>query len=234
MKWLAVFVGVAAIVAFAGYEPVHLAAQQSPAPAPAADSAAAGAPLYAKYCSACHGGNMEPIESAFDLRDLSPGDMRRFVYSVTRGKDSMPAWGAVLTPQQIESVWDFVMSRNGGAVSAGPVSQSWPCGGDAKLLIDGASNPVWIGSDELIAHGISTPSPASSAGTVRAGRLMLDVLIDAQGRVKCARIAPGIAAPPDAPSAALEAIRKWTFQPFAAGGQPVAVYGHLQIDAETR
>ncbi len=25
----------------------------------------------------------------------------------------MPAWGAVLTPQQIETLWDFVMSQEG-------------------------------------------------------------------------------------------------------------------------
>jgi mono/diheme cytochrome c family protein len=243
--------GAAAIMAFAAHGPVSLAAQQAPAPAPATDSATAGAPLYQVYCAACHGPNLKPAESVFDLRDLAPSDKRRFVNSVTRGKDSMPAWGALLTPQQIEAVWDYVMSRNAAAVSPAPgaaggessaaaASQSWPCGGDINLLVDGAGDPVWIGSDELIAHGISMPPPASSAGTPPAGRLMLDVLIDSQGRVKCARVAPGagLAAPPDVPEAvppaALEVVRKWAFRPFAAGGQPVAIYGHLQFDLEAR
>jgi mono/diheme cytochrome c family protein len=231
----------ATMIAWAVLSPSGLAGQESPAPVPVADSAAVGLPLYQLYCAGCHGANLQPAESVFDLRYLAPSDKRRFVNSVTRGKDSMPAWAALLTPQQIEAVWDYVMSRKTGVVSTAPAaagseasgapaSQAWPCGGDAKLLADGAGDPVWISSDELISHGINMPSPASSAGTGAAGRLMLDVLIDSQGSVKCARVAPGTAAPPTA----LEAVRKWAFRPFAAGGQPVAVYGHLQLNPETR
>jgi len=37
------------------------------------------------------------------------------------------------------------------------------------------------------------------------------------------------AAPAAASSAALDAIRKWTFRPFSAAGQPVAVHGRLEV-----
>jgi mono/diheme cytochrome c family protein len=214
--------------------PAGLAGQQSPASAPAGGSAAAGAPLYQLYCASCHGANLAPAESVFDLRYLAPRDKRRFVNSVARGKDSMPAWSALLTPQQIESVWDYVLSRNaefaaaGSADPAASASQTWPCGGDARLLADAVGAPLWIASDELMSHGISMPPPALAGASALAGRLTVDVLIAAHGRVKCARVAPG-SATPDAPPAVLDAIRKWTFRPFAAGGQPVAVFAHLEL-----
>jgi mono/diheme cytochrome c family protein len=239
--------GLATLLALVPFWPVGLAGQQSPAPASAAGSAAAGAPLYQLYCAGCHGANLAPAESAFDLRYLAPSDKQRFVNSVARGKDSMPAWSALLTPQQIEAVWDYVLSRKTEVAAAMPVadaatpaaappSQAWPCGGDARLLVDGAGSPVWIASDELMSHAISTPPPAPAVGSAPAGSLTVDVLIDAQGRVKCARAAPVRAqdVPAATSSAVLDAVRQWAFRPFAAGGQPVAIYGHLQLNLEPR
>lgn len=248
IKLLLGLAGLATVVAFGGLLPSGLAGQESPAPAPGTAPAAAGAPLYQLYCAGCHGANLAPVESAFDLRVLAPSDKQRFVTSVSRGKDSMPAWAALLTPQEIEAVWDYVMRRNAEvaaavpATSAAPIagstSLSWPCGGDARLLVDAAGSPVWIASEELISRGISMPPPAPAPEATPPRPLMVDVLVDSQGRVKCARVAPGPAAAPDAPpaapSAVLDAVRRWAFRPFAAGGQPVAVFGHLQLNLEAR
>jgi mono/diheme cytochrome c family protein len=245
MRWLSWLAGAAAMVAFTAHLPAAPAGQESAAPAPAADSAATGATLYERYCAACHGANLEPAESVFDLRDLAPSDKQRFMNSVARGKSSMPGWGALLTPQQIETLWDLVMSKkaapaSAAAAPAGAVaataapaapSQACPCGGDAKLLVDSAGNPVWIASDELLSHAVSAPPATPAAANATTGRVTVDVLVDSQGRVKCARAAPGSVAPPPA---ALEAIGKWTFRAFAAAGQPVAVFAHLQLTVETK
>ena len=201
---------------------------------------AAGTPLYERYCGSCHGANLEPAESVFDLRDLAASDKRRFMTSVARGKSTMPAWGTVLTPQQIDALWDFVMSKKADptlavapipASAAVPPSQDWPCGGDERLLIDSAGNPVWIASDELLSHAIGTSLPRHARQTPQPVGSRLDALIDSQGRVKCIRPTSGSVAPTPA---AIEAIGKMTFRPFAAAGQPVAVFAHVQLNLETQ
>jgi mono/diheme cytochrome c family protein len=233
MKWLLSLAVAAAMVVPAAYLPGARAGQESTAAASAADSAAAGAPLYERYCASCHGANLVPPESVFDLRDLAPSDKQRFATAVVRGKSSMPAWGTLLTPEQIGTLWNFVMSKTSAASAgtSGTPSQVWPCGGDPKLLVDSTGDPVWVASDELLSHAVSTSPAVPVAANAAPGRLIVNVLIDPQGRVKCARAAPGSV---DPPPAALEAVGKWTFRPFAAGDQPVAVYGRLLLNPETK
>jgi len=197
---------------------------------------ATGAQLYERFCSACHGTRMEETDTAFDLRDFPRIQKQRFVESVTKGKNSMPPWGGLLPPEQIEALWAYVLSRQAevslaanvapAIAPAAPPSQAWPCGGDPKLLVDGSGNPLWISSGELMSRAISMPPPTLPASVGAAGQLTVDVIVDTQGRVKCARSTEGH---PLLQSAATEAVRKWHFRPLSAGGQPVAVYGHLEI-----
>jgi mono/diheme cytochrome c family protein len=87
----------------------------------AATSAAESAPhttdvtqgrrLYAQLCSHCHGLRMvNPGNSSFDLRKFPHDDKSRFVNSVTHGKNSMPAWGDMLKPEDIEVLWAYVLT----------------------------------------------------------------------------------------------------------------------------
>ena len=69
---------------------------------------AAGAEIFARNCSPCHGPRMQDPESAFDLRKFPPGEHERFVRSVTHGKDQMPAWGDLLKGDEIEALWAYV------------------------------------------------------------------------------------------------------------------------------
>jgi mono/diheme cytochrome c family protein len=69
---------------------------------------AAGAEIFARNCSPCHGPRMQDPESAFDLRKFPPGEHERFVRSVTHGKDQMPAWGDLLRGDEIEALWAYV------------------------------------------------------------------------------------------------------------------------------
>ena len=70
----------------------------------------AGAAIFSRNCSPCHGTRMQNPESAFDLRTFPPGQHERFVNSVTRGKDQMPPWGGLLKPEDVEALWAYVMA----------------------------------------------------------------------------------------------------------------------------
>ncbi len=69
---------------------------------------AAGAEIFARNCSPCHGPRMQDPESAFDLRKFPPGEHERFVRSVKSGKNQMPAWGDLLRSEDIEALWAYV------------------------------------------------------------------------------------------------------------------------------
>ena len=70
---------------------------------------AAGAEIFARNCSPCHGARMQDPESAFDLRKFPPAEHDRFVRSVTNGKNQMPPWGDLLKSDEIEALWAYVI-----------------------------------------------------------------------------------------------------------------------------
>ena len=70
----------------------------------------AGADLFEQNCSACHGAHMADPEGAFNLRTFPHDQHRRFVESVTKGKNSMPPWGGLLKPEEIEDLWAYVVA----------------------------------------------------------------------------------------------------------------------------
>jgi mono/diheme cytochrome c family protein len=69
-----------------------------------------GAAIFAQHCSACHGAHMADPQAAFDLRRFPFDQKRRFANSVSQGKDNMPPWGDLLTPEDIEALWAYVMA----------------------------------------------------------------------------------------------------------------------------
>lgn len=88
------------------------AAAATPA-APSPQFAVQGRGLYRQFCSNCHGVNMVNAgTSSFDLRKFPREDRERFVAAVTHGKNSMPAWGDILKPEEMEAIWAYV--RTGG------------------------------------------------------------------------------------------------------------------------
>ncbi len=93
-----------------------LALAATPAPDPAL--AAKGKRLYGQLCARCHGAEMVNTgTTAFDLRTFPPDGHDRFVQSVNKGKNAMPAWEDSVTPEEIELLWAYV---SGGAA---PVPQ---------------------------------------------------------------------------------------------------------------
>jgi mono/diheme cytochrome c family protein len=74
-----------------------------------------GKTAYRQLCAQCHGPNMvSPGTSSFDLRTFPVGEFERFKRSVIEGKGDMPAWGDMLVPGELESLWAYVRARVGG------------------------------------------------------------------------------------------------------------------------
>jgi mono/diheme cytochrome c family protein len=69
-----------------------------------------GAEIYARNCSPCHGPRMQDAQGAFDLRKFPPDQKSRFVTSVTKGKNTMPPWGDLLKPADVDALWAYVMA----------------------------------------------------------------------------------------------------------------------------
>ena len=100
MMWVRV-VGAAVVLAVTSATAMS---EQSFAP----DLLRAGAEIFERNCSPCHGPRMRDPESAFDLRKFPHNQHDRFVTSVTRGKNQMPPWGDMLKSDEIEALWAYV------------------------------------------------------------------------------------------------------------------------------
>ena len=74
-----------------------------------ADQVQKGAGIYAQTCAPCHGLRMRSPEVPVDLRKFPPDQKERFITSVTKGKNQMPPWGGLFTPEEIEAIWAYVM-----------------------------------------------------------------------------------------------------------------------------
>ncbi len=70
----------------------------------------AGAEIYATNCATCHGNRMKNPEWALDLATIPKDDRQRFIQSVTLGKNSMPPWGDVLKPADVEALWAYFLA----------------------------------------------------------------------------------------------------------------------------
>jgi mono/diheme cytochrome c family protein len=75
-------------------------------------AARSGARIYDKNCANCHGDDLHNNAIAvFDLRRLKADEHARFVHSVLHGKNAMPAWEGMLSPEQIEDLWAYIRAH---------------------------------------------------------------------------------------------------------------------------
>ena len=72
-----------------------------------------GAETFAVYCTQCHGERMSNPEF-FNLKTFPADQYKRFVNSVINGKNAMPPWRNVLTPEDIEALWSYVVAGEKG------------------------------------------------------------------------------------------------------------------------
>jgi len=69
-----------------------------------------GSGLFARHCATCHGTRMRNPQWAIDLRTFPRDGHGRFVDSVVNGKRQMPPWEDVLSPDEIEALWAYVVA----------------------------------------------------------------------------------------------------------------------------
>jgi len=69
-----------------------------------------GATIYAANCESCHGVRMIGPPWAIDLATFPRDNPARFVDSVTNGVRTMPPWGDVLKPDEIQALWAYVVA----------------------------------------------------------------------------------------------------------------------------
>jgi mono/diheme cytochrome c family protein len=82
-------------------------AQETPSFPP--EQVKAGADIYARNCSPCHGPRMQDPESAFNLKKFPRNGRERFVRSVRQGKNQMPPWGDMLSGEDLDALWAYVV-----------------------------------------------------------------------------------------------------------------------------
>ncbi len=85
----------------------------SPAAAQSPQRVKAGAEIYERNCSPCHGARMMDPQGASDLRKFPHDQRERFLNSVTKGKNQMPPWGGLLRPEEVEALWAYVVGAEG-------------------------------------------------------------------------------------------------------------------------
>lgn len=75
-------------------------------------TSAQGKEIYDNNCQTCHGEDMvNPGTVSYDLRKFPSNGKSRFIESVSNGKNGMPSWKSVLSPEDIEKLWVYVMTR---------------------------------------------------------------------------------------------------------------------------
>ena len=152
-----------------------------------------GVATYKQFCSHCHGPDMvNPGTSSYDLRKW-PTDRQADFYDVLEnGKGSMPAWGDILLPEEMDALWVYVGSRGGeaglppldGLLIAPPAdlepAPENPPGPDAPVAPDGSGDAVGAvdgaAADEAAARA-GLEAELLEPGTLRAclprnGRIM--------------------------------------------------------------
>jgi mono/diheme cytochrome c family protein len=77
-----------------------------------ADSAEdAGRAIYTDRCAQCHGERLMTTGAAPDLKLLTADQRAHFDDIVRNGKGQMPAWGGMITDEEIDQVWAYIRSR---------------------------------------------------------------------------------------------------------------------------
>lgn len=125
--------------------------------------------------------------------------------------------------------FDFDPKNGGqGKLDMKPSVNSWPCAQKALSASDEHGVSTWLGSEDLMRRVVKKSDltfPMLGHGHLR-GEVVLDLLIDEQGHVACAR---AISGHPIAIASAMASIQTWRFKPFVQRNKGIAVFGHLTI-----
>lgn len=111
-------------------------------------------------------------------------------------------------------------------------SKSWgfgaletlPCKLPRVVLKDSSGQTLWLQSDEMIDHAIEKPEPRRDAHFKGSGYVLVNVLVNENGKTVCA--AP-IHGHPLLRASTMAAVTKWKFKPVLVNDNPIPFLGHL-------
>lgn len=99
-----------------------------------------------------------------------------------------------------------------------------PCGSHPTLLRTRKGEPVWFSSKQLKERALTRIDPKLPPSVRVQGTITVVLMIEVDGRVKCAKARRGH---PLLRRATEEAAKQWTFKPIEVKDKPVAVVGFL-------
>ncbi len=108
MKILIALCAVSITLTFAGLS-AHAGGDISTHFAP--EQVSLGLDTYRQFCQRCHGAGLRSSgASTFDLRQFPENDRERFIESVTEGSGDMPPHGDILTGEEIDALYAYVVT----------------------------------------------------------------------------------------------------------------------------
>ena len=102
----------------------------------------------------------------------------------------------------------------------------WPCGEHPDLLRNKQGKPIWFSSAALKRRAIYKVDPKVPFAGCAEATIIVDVLIDAEGKVRCARTLKGH---PILRRDAEQTAKQWKFKPVMINGNTVVVMGRLAL-----
>jgi quinohemoprotein ethanol dehydrogenase len=82
-----------------------------PAAAQNLEAIEAGEQVYEEHCQSCHGEKLRSAGAIPDLRELGANDRAKFDDMVMNGRNQMPAWQGIVSPEALDQLWAYVRSR---------------------------------------------------------------------------------------------------------------------------
>jgi TonB family protein len=107
------------------------------------------------------------------------------------------------------------------------------CSTHQRLYTDRRGNPIWLETAALLKRATycEAPKMPGLAGNLRMeGQVYIEILVNGEGKVSCARIVNGH---PLLVSSAIYAAKEWTVRPKKQHGKHVWFYGHLLFHFST-
>ncbi len=110
------------------------------------------------------------------------------------------------------------------------IAHSGPsCATDKPVYVGRDHKPLWFDTKSLVRNATHCAAPLKPAMLDRSrldGYVVIDVLVDDNGKVSCARVVSGH---PLLFGSAIEAVKDWTFRPKRQHGRDVWFYGRLRF-----
>ena len=113
--------------------------------------------------------------------------------------------------------------------AAGDARDSWPCESVPKFATTASGGAVWKTWEDLKGRVVSKLDPRLPPGARLDAVVLVEVVVDSDGYVKCARLPSKKPVHPLVKQPALESARSYRFRPILLDEKPAVVLGKIPI-----